>query len=65
MQQIRRYLAEETRGILLLDYTSFWALNKFGDQQGEACDPIINPGNALSYIEVQPEILHRKPKCGG
>lgn len=44
MQQIRRYLAEETRGILLLDYTSFWALNKFGDQQGEACDPIINPG---------------------
>lgn len=44
MQQIRRYLAEETRGILLLDYTSFWALNNFGDQQGEACDPTINPG---------------------
>lgn len=26
--------------------------------------PFIS-GNALSYIEVQPEILHRKPKCGG
>lgn len=26
--------------------------------------PFIS-GNALSYIEIQPEILHRKPKCGG